>query len=607
MLRLFLLTLSCFCFVFSHGQSSTARSRSTAVENGLITYVPVRGFPAWNIHDRMRYYKIPGASIAVIKNYRVDWAKGYGFADTVKKSRVTPATMFSAGSISKLVTAVIALRLVERGKLSLDSPINHYLQSWKIRENEFTRSRPVTLRMLLSHTGGTSQSAYFGYQPDKSPLPGVVQVLRGDSVAEVNPVVVNSEPGKEFRYSGGGYMIVQLAIMDALQKDFDAIAQAEIFGPLGMTHSTFVQPLPSAFAKLAAWGYSAAAWYKGMPYVYPQQAAAGLYSTPTDLARLIIALQKCYAGKGSLLTAKTLKEMLAPVTTISNGNYLEQMGLGAFLLERSGNRSLKGKYFEHQGANAGFISFAMGSVEGGNGVVIMLNSGDDFNAFGTELRRSVASVYNWTNFLPPALRPVILPTKVLSEYAGRYRKGPDEVVTLRSEKTYLVETINESREIYCFPLAKDTLAFTDYNVKGYFARGRDGRLASLRTEYQAEKDAMPRMKEDEFTPSEHLRARRYAAAKEGFKAMQLNEYQITYLAYEWLNRKPFDSLAAKAVLEVAAEQHPSSAIVYSRWGDYYKKTGNRARAVESYEKSLELEPGNKDVLESLQWLRQGKR
>nr|MCU0354381.1 beta-lactamase family protein [Cytophagales bacterium] len=191
------------------GGNAKLEQRIKAVENNLIPYVPVQGFPGWNILERMKHYKVPGVSIAVIKDYKIDWAKAYGLADTIKKTPVTTETMFSAGSISKLVMAAAALRLVQEGKLSLDEPINNYLTSWKLKENEWTQEKPVTLRMLLSHTGGTSQSAYFGYTPDKNPLPTVVEILSGAPGSETNPVVVNSEPGKGFRYSGGGSLVAQ--------------------------------------------------------------------------------------------------------------------------------------------------------------------------------------------------------------------------------------------------------------------------------------------------------------------------------------------------------------------------------------------------------------
>ncbi len=283
----------------SPAQTTLVKEKIRQVENNLIPYVPVEGFKGWNINDRMRYYNVPGLSIAVIKDYKIEWAKAYGLADTSKKIPVTTQTMFSAGSISKFLMATTALRLVEEGKIALDSPINKYLTSWKLAENDFTKKTPVTLRMLLSHSAGTSQTSYFGFTPDKSPLPSIVEILNGDKIAESRKVVVNSEPGKEFRYSGGGSMIAQLALMDVSKSSFSDLTQQLIFDKLGMTNSTFAQPVPAKFDKQVAWAYSSASWFKGMPYVYPQQAAAGLYTTPTDLAKFFIDIQKSFIGKGS--------------------------------------------------------------------------------------------------------------------------------------------------------------------------------------------------------------------------------------------------------------------------------------------------------------------
>jgi CubicO group peptidase (beta-lactamase class C family) len=313
-------------------QPPLLKDRITAVENNLIPYVPVKGFKGWNLLDRMQYYNVPGLSIAVIKDFKIDWAKGYGYADTVKKTRVTTSTLFSAGSISKFVTAVAALDLVQKGKLLLDSPINNYLHSWKVPENEYTRKTPVTLRMLLSHTAGISQSSYFGFTPDKTPLPSIVDILNGTALAESRPVVVNSKPLKEFRYSGGGSMIAQQAIMDVTGQDFAAHLQQAVFNKVGMRNSTFSQPLPAKYKSQASWAYSSAPWFKGMPYVYPQQAAAGLYTTPTDLAKFFIDVQKAYKGTGKILKQKVAKEMLTPQVAVSDGGYKEQIGIGPFLL-----------------------------------------------------------------------------------------------------------------------------------------------------------------------------------------------------------------------------------------------------------------------------------
>lgn len=583
-------------------QSARVKIKINQVENGLFPFVPVAGFPTWNIYDRMKYYGVPGVSIAVIKDFKIDWAKGYGLADTASKAAVTTQTLFSAGSISKLVMAAAAMRLVQDKKILLDAPINNYLTSWKIPENEWTRKKPVTLRMLLSHSAGTTQSAYFGFTPDKNPLPAITDILSGSGLAETRPVIVNTEPGKEFRYSGGGSMIAQMALMDVAKKDFATFMQETIFAPLGMQHSTFEQPLPSAFAAKASWAYSAAPWFKGMPYVYPQQAAAGLYTTPSDLAKFFIELQKAYRSNGKVLQKITAQQMFTPQFIVSKGMYKEQIGVGPFLLERTDNQENKGKYFEFTGVNAGFLAYGIANLTEGYGVVIMLNSGDDVNGLGKEIRRAVAKVYNWNGFLPDEIKPIALSALELESYSGRYRRGPDEVVYIRKEKNYLVENINEGPDIYCFPVAQDTVFFTDFNVKGYFVLNNNGKAVSLQTAWQEK--PMVRMKEDEFTPSELLRAKKYEAAKAGLRAMQLNEYQITYLAYDYINKKSPELKAAKAILEVAEEQHPKAGVVFSRWGDYYLKLNDKFRAITSFSKALALDPADTQSLKILNGLKE---
>ncbi len=581
-------------------QTKQVQTRIKQVENNLIPYVPVKGFKGWNILDRMKYYKVPGLSIAVIKDYKIEWAKGYGLADTLKKTPVTAETMFSAGSISKFLMAVTALKMVDNGQIDLNEPINHYLSSWKIAENDFTQKTPITLRMLLSHSAGTSQTSYFGFTPTE-PLPTIVEVLSGAKIAQTRAVVVNSEPNKEFRYSGGGSMIAQLALMDVSKKSFAKLTEELLFAQLGMKNSTFEQPVPAKFSRQTAWAYSDASWFKGMPYVYPQQAAAGLYSTPSDLAKFFIDVQKSYLGKGKILSQAITKKMLTPQVNVSDGAYKEQMGIGPFLMQRTDNKDPKGVFFEFTGVNAGFLAYGMASVEGGNGVIVMLNSGDNQNGIGKEIRRAVAKVYNWTNFLPTEIQPINLPDKDLDELAGRYRMGTDEVLYLRKEKNYLVENINDGFEIYCFPISRDSLVFTDFNINGFFTRNTNGNVTGLQNIYQQK--PMPKMKADEFSPSEYLKMGKYDEAKKAFAAMNMNEGQITYLAYDLTNRKPLNEKAVKTILEVATEQHPSSSMVYSRWGDLYLKLNDKATAIKNYQKALTLDPNDqqtKDILDNLQ-------
>lgn len=580
-------------------QTKAVQQRIDQVENNLIPYVPVKGFNGWNLIERMKYYNVPGLSIAVIHNYKIEWAKGYGVADTLKHTPVTTETMFSAGSISKFLLAVTALKMVDDQKIELDQPINNYLKSWEIAENDFTRKTPISLRMLLSHTAGTSQASYFGFTPSE-PLPTITEVLSGAKIAQTRAVVVNSQPNAEFRYSGGGSMIAQLALMDHSKKSFSELTQEILFDPLGMKHSTFEQPVPAKFVNHCSWAYSNASWFKGMPYIYPQQAAAGLYTTPTDLALFFIDVQKSYQGKGKILSQDLTQKMLTEQVNVSDGGYKEQMGIGPFLIQRTDNQDPKGVYFEFTGVNAGFLAYGIASMEGGNGVIVMLNSGDNQNGIGKEIRRAVAKVYNWPNYLPTEIEPVSLSDLELDQLAGRYRMGADEVLYLRKEKNYLVEKINNGFEIYCFPIAKDTLVFTDFNIKGFFKRNEKGEVIGLQNYYQDK--PMPKMKDDDFTPSEYLKMHNYEAAKKGFAAMHMNEGQITYLAYDLMNAKPMNEKAVLKILELAMEQHPNSSMVYSRWGDYYLKRNDKPNAIKSYQKAIELDPNDsqiKDLLETL--------
>lgn len=592
------LSILLLCSVVLFGQSTTVKNRIKSVENGLIPYVPVQGFPAWNIYERMKHYKVPGVSIAVVNNFKVEWAKGYGLADTLKKTPVTPQTMFSAGSISKLVMATTAFRLVQEQKMSLDEPINQYLKSWKIQENDYTRQTPITLRMLLSHTAGTSQTSYFGFTPDKKNLPSILDILSGQPNAESRGVVVNSEPKKEFRYSGGGSMIAQMALMDVSGEQFEALCDRVLFQPLGMSQSTFAQPLPEKSQSQAAWGYSYAPWYEGMPYVYPQQAAAGLYATPSDLASFLIEIQQALRGKGKVLSQASAQTMVTPVAKVSEGGFREEIGVGPFLLQRIDNEDAKGRYFEFTGVNAGFVAYLIGNITEGYGAVIMLNTGDDFNGLGKEIRRAIAKTYGWHNFLPFTIQPKKWTTTELERVVGRYRLGPDEVMSFKREGDHLIQVINSGSPIPCFPIAKDSIVLTDFNVKAHFRFDAQGKSISFQSAYQT--NPIPRMAEDEFTPTEMINAQRLSEAKALFRKQQLNVYQITYKIYELLNRKPVGNFAAaKMLLELAEEQHPQSAIVFARWGDYYLKMQDRAAAIRAYERANQLDPSDEGVVKVL--------
>src|SRR5215469_9349106 len=248
---------------YATSQEGSADARLDRIVNRLLPAAIIKGqpLPFMRLPERMKYYNVPEVSIAFFDHGKVAWARGYGIADRATNSPVNPDTLFQAASISKSVTAFAALRLVQQGKLNLDEDVNLRLVSWKVPDNEFTKTEKVTLRRLLSHTAGTTVPSLGGYKTGEY-MPTTLQVLNGERTSN-EPVRVDHVPGKEFRYSGGGYVIVQQLMMDVTGKSFSALMHDLVLEPLGMTNSTFESPLPKSLWPKAAQPYDGPhdGWY----------------------------------------------------------------------------------------------------------------------------------------------------------------------------------------------------------------------------------------------------------------------------------------------------------------------------------------------------------
>ena len=364
-------------------------SRIDRVENGLLPPSVLKGETPikMTLADRMRFYKTPGVSIAVINDGRIEWARGYGVLEAGGKELVTPETLFQAASNTKSLTAMVVLRLVEQGKLDLDSDVNKWLVSWKIPENEFTKDQKVTVQRLLSHTAGISNPGFIGYPVDK-PLPTFRQILEGEKPANSQPVRVQLKPGTKFIYSGGGYVILAQLIMDVTGKSFPEVMQKMLLEKLGMTHSTFQQPLSPALAATAAAGHLPdGKEMVGKWFVLPELAPDGLWTTPTDLARLLIEVQKARLGKSNkILSTKSINQMLTP--------QMENVALG-WLVDGKDDSAR----FGFGGSNVGYKSRMLAYMNSGRGVVVMTN-GENGAELTTEILRSIAAEYGWPDFHP---------------------------------------------------------------------------------------------------------------------------------------------------------------------------------------------------------------
>jgi len=306
------------------------------------------------------------------------------------------------------------LKLVEEGKLSLDADVNHFLKSWKIPENEFTTTEKVTLRRLLSHSAGTSISGFPGYAVGET-LPSIQQVLDGvKPPANTDPVRVVMTPGTKFQYSGGGTTIVQLLIEEITNHPFHLWMKEHILSPLGMNSSTFEQPLPETSATMAAHGHlSNGNKVLGNWHLYPEMAAAGLWTTPSDLARVPIAIQSIFNGNSEgILTPESVKEMLTTQMIISEELYT---GLGVFLPKKGNNH-----IFWHDGGDRGFSALLYMLPLQGQGVIIMTNGDENCFSFINELKNSIADAYLWPNS-EPILRTELSPNPMNYEhYIGKY-------------------------------------------------------------------------------------------------------------------------------------------------------------------------------------------
>ena len=398
-----------------HNHDSDLAVRMQRVESG-IPAIPLSGTEPplqLNLEKLMQLYKCPGLSVAVIDNFKIAWAKGYGVTEVGGSKPVTGHTLFQAGSISKPVAATGTLSLVEHGKLSLDDNVNQKLKSWQVPDNEFTKDQKVTLRRILSHSAGLTVHGFPGYAVG-SPIPTLVQIFNGEPPANTAPIRVDLVPGTKFRYSGGGVTIEQELVMDVTGKPFPQFMRETLLDKIGMTDSTYEQPLPPARAAMAATAtHGDGTPVPGKWHIYPEMAAAGLWTTATDLARFGIEIALSKQGKANhVLSEATTREMLKP--------QIEQVGLGFFLDEYKNPEE-----FGHNGADEGFQAVLIMFADSGKGIAIMGNS-DNAIAVANALTESVAKEYRW-NYTPE--RPYAAQLLMLVADA----RGPQAVITRYSE------------------------------------------------------------------------------------------------------------------------------------------------------------------------------
>jgi CubicO group peptidase (beta-lactamase class C family) len=424
------------------------------VVSNLCSDIQVEGEPNWTLEERMKYYHVNGVSIAVIRNYKIAWVRGFGWADSAEQRLVTASTLFQAGSISKSLNGIGVLKLAQDGKLNLYEDINQYLKSWKFPYDSVSKGKKITTADLLSHTAGLTIHGFPGYEKG-TPLPTIPQILDGLHPANTQPVRSALEPAIKEMYSGGGTLISQLIVQDITGIPYDKFMLENVLKPMGMSSSFFTQPPPAKDQKKLATGYYLdGKEVKGKYHIYPEQAAAGLWTNTTDLARYIIETQLALQGKSDkVLSQATTRLRLKP--------YQNNASAFGIFIDTIGGQV----YFSHNGQDEGFVGRYVGSADDGNGVVVMTNTND--GQIINEIINSVAIIYKWKGFYKPVmtLTKISLDNAVLESYVGKYKNitesegqynlTPGSVFTIIKEGHHLKAQAAGQQMIDIYPAAND--------------------------------------------------------------------------------------------------------------------------------------------------------
>lgn len=565
-------------------EEDTAR-RIARIEHGLIPEVRVKGEPAGRtIEEQLRKHHTPGVSIAIIHDHRVVAAKAYGVADSTAGTPLTDTTVMQAASVSKMFTALAALKEVEAGKLGLDADVNRTLRSWKIPENDFTRATPVTLKHLLSHTGGTNVPTLS--QDGKSPT--LLEVLEGKPPSLNRPVRVDAAPGK-FRYSGGGTTIVQQMLVDVEGRPFPEIMSAVVLTPLKLTHSTFSDP--QKLGTVATGHDFDEKPVAGTFQTWAGSGAAGLWTTPSDIAQLLVEVQLGLEGRSTVVSKEVASRMTTPVLSIGKGDSTST-ALGVFV-EKHGT----GVYFGHDGLGIGFLAMSRASTNG-EGAVVMAN-GQGAAPLMLEIFRSVAAEYAWDGWLMPPIEVAHVDPSRLTALAGRYRGEKTESTVIVVKGDHLEARLPFREPLELLAVSPDTFISRAEGVRFTFATDASGVRSIVRTPppWPPAGTAVTLTRLPDNTPLEPLQLLEAGRADEATLASKkllsanpkdptLDEGQIRTIGEDLLEQ--LDAKRALPVLQLNVALHPQSPMACVNVAEALFQLGRRAEAAPLYTKAKTL-------------------
>jgi CubicO group peptidase (beta-lactamase class C family) len=414
----FLILLNNYSIVFAQINSSQIEQ----FENSLSTDIQLKDsvISKFNINERMKFRKVPAVSVSIIKNGKIILNKSYGVSDVSRGIKADSSTLFHFASISKTVNALCILKLVEEGKLSVDADFREYIKDQSFKENKFSKGQKITLFNLLSHTAGINRDdGPSGDYTHLKPLPTITQIVKGEKPALGNGAYSIRKPNEDYEYSNQAICIIQKIVADNFDSDYNRFITNIIFNPIQMSNSSFALKQDSINEKRLSKGYVFN--YQAVPpWVFPCQAQGGLISNTNDIAKMVIAMQNAYNGKdNTIFKRESMQKMFTPqlknISYTGNLNVPYKNGLGVMLFEKGGRQ-----YFTHTGSIDGYTSIYIGSFDGVDGAVIMLNSSNA--GIITELINSIATTFNWQNFVDYKYQVSICPKQdVINQCVGIFK------------------------------------------------------------------------------------------------------------------------------------------------------------------------------------------
>jgi CubicO group peptidase (beta-lactamase class C family) len=421
----------------------------------------------FSIQEAMTKYNVPGVSMVFVENRDIKWKKTYGFSNLQTSEKVSNNTVFTGASLSKPLTAVAALSLVETESLNLDEDVNKWLVEWKVPDNEFTKNQKVTLRHLISHRAGIRNDLWSSYLPEQE-TPNLHQMLAGQPPSVDPATTVNAIPGSKEQYSNPGYSIIQKLIEDVTQNKFEDVMDELIFKPSVMKSSTFQQPMPRSLMRRKATGYD----QNLKPFTYklfPYKAAGGVWTTPTDVAQFIITLFDDLDGAHKILSRAITQEIFSktPIRLAFAKLY---------------NNDSDDLVFRHYGTNQGFSSYIVGSLKNRQALIIMTNGHMQFE-FLDYVARAAAEVYQWDYLKPIVHRTYASSGSNYQDYTGYFKLNDKLIQVSHIDNSLLLNSNLSAKSIKLTQIGPGEFFALEDSIKYQFLKDRgvnDGPFIWLR-------------------------------------------------------------------------------------------------------------------------------